>query len=138
MKRLAKKLRHEQTQTYKIKQERKRNNQLWQELRDFVIQRDDGCVICHRKDIKHVHHIIPREIKKHKYDVNNLVCLCPLHHKYSFEISAHKNPFAFYNWLHVNKNTQFLYILDALMKLEIDNYSIPYDNDNTQTVKNNV
>jgi hypothetical protein len=57
--------------------------------------------------------LIPREIKELKYDLDNLVTLCPTHHKYSLEISAHRNPLAFFIWLRANRMPQ----LNKLLKV---------------------
>ena len=83
------------------------------EWRNIIKERDNSkCIICERTDIIHVHHIIPREIKKYRWNIDNGVCLCPRHHKYSFEISAHKNSFAFITWLCKYKRNQIRNIED--------------------------
>jgi hypothetical protein len=62
-----------------------------------VKERDGNkCVICGRTDYLNSHHLIPRQIKYLRHDINNGITLCPLHHKYSSELSAHKNPVYFY------------------------------------------
>jgi hypothetical protein len=110
--------------------EKKKNNKLWKEVRQECISRDGGCIICGSKKgdtyvnkkgkkIKvtlSAHHLIPREIKELKYDLDNLVTLCPTHHKYSLEISAHRNPLLFHHWMAFNRYDQ----LDkVLMKLGV-------------------
>jgi hypothetical protein len=96
--------------------EKKKNNKLWKEVRSQCISRDGGCIICGSKIRMSAHHLIPREIKELKYDVDNLVTLCPKHHKFSLEISAHRNPLLFHHWMAFNRYDQ----LDkVLMKLGV-------------------
>ena len=59
------------------------------------------------------HHLFSRNIKDSplKWDLNNLICLCTLHHK-TGDHSAHKNPIWFAEWLRTNKPEQYQYILD--------------------------
>jgi len=54
------------------------------------------CMICGETKYVNAHHIIPRQIKEFRYDVRNGLALCPKHHRFSFELSAHQNPFIFY------------------------------------------
>ena len=68
------------------------------------------CSICGSKKNLNVHHIIPRECKELKFDDNNLIVLCCKHHKFNFEISAHKNPFTFFLWLRRNDSVKFKYL----------------------------
>jgi len=81
----------------KIKKlERRKRNKLDKEWKEKVKQEfNNQCIICSKNEIIHCHHIIPRENKLFRHQVLNGVTLCPLHHKYSFEISAHKNSLAF-------------------------------------------
>lgn len=65
-----------------------------------VKQRDSmACVICGSTERLNSHHLIPREIKEFKYDIDNGVTLCVKHHMFSRKISAHNNPIAFFKWL---------------------------------------
>jgi hypothetical protein len=62
--------------------------------------RDDwSCVICGTQFHTNAHHIIPRENKQYKFDLDNGITLCTKHHKFSRIISAHNNPMAFFLWL---------------------------------------
>jgi hypothetical protein len=60
---------------------------------------NNKCVICGSTEKLNAHHLIPRQIKKFKHDLENGICLCPKHHRFSFELSAHQNPIAFIMWL---------------------------------------
>lgn len=83
-----------------------------------VRERDDNaCVICGRKSGEEhlnyrgkiiktklsAHHILPRQLKGTKHDISNGISLCGEHHKYSGEISAHKNPLAFFLWMEIHR-----------------------------------
>lgn len=68
------------------------------------------CVICGSEKMLNAHHIIPRENMKFMLDVNNGISLCPLHHNFSREISAHKNSIVFYIWMEENRKEQFEYL----------------------------
>ena len=112
------------------KQEKKRLNKLWKEVRQLCIDRDSGCIICGAKKgdtyinkkgktVKiclHAHHLIPREIPELKYDLDNLVTLCPTHHKFSVEMSPHRNPLVFVNWLVLNRPSQLMRVYKSLNK----------------------
>ena len=66
------------------------------------------CIYCASPKLLNAHHVIPREIKVFRWDVDNGVSLCPKHHKFSFEFSAHKNPLIFIIWLCRNRPDQFM------------------------------
>jgi len=105
---LEKKLKHMGTQVYAKAQAKKLLNQKDKEWRELVkAEFDNKCIICGRTDIIHAHHLFPREIKQFRHEVLNGVTLCPLHHKYSIEISAHKNPIMFLNYYSSNFKERF-------------------------------
>jgi Na+-translocating ferredoxin:NAD+ oxidoreductase RNF subunit RnfB len=91
--------------------EKRNNNKLWKEVRQQCISRDEGCIICKSQERMSAHHLIPREIKELKYDLDNLVTLCPKHHKFSLEISAHRNPVMFFVWMFNNRKLQLMTVL---------------------------
>ena len=72
------------------------------------IKERDGfkCCICGVTTYLNSHHLIPREIKPLKYDLDNGITLCRKHHMFSREISAHNNPLAFMWFLEKNKKNQ--------------------------------
>ncbi|MFA5396490.1 MAG: HNH endonuclease signature motif containing protein [Methanogenium sp.] len=65
------------------------------------------CVFCCSEKLLNAHHIIPRQIKAFMDDLDNGISLCPKHHKFSSEFSAHKNSFAFFLWFSKNRPQQF-------------------------------
>lgn len=95
----------------------------WWDTRQAVIQRDKGCVICGSTERMNVHHIIPREVEKYFFDVNNLITLCIKHHKFGSpksDLSAHKNAFPFYLWLQENRPEQYEYVKKISKELFLD------------------
>ena len=65
-----------------------------------------ACVICGNSNRPNAHHIIPRENKFTKYKVENGISLCPNHHMFSRQISAHNNPLAFFMWMEARRLSQ--------------------------------
>ena len=92
----------------KIKEARKLLKKEDKKWSDEVRERDGfRCVVCKRSVKPNAHHIIPRENKLLRHKLFNGITLCPKHHKFSYEFSAHKNPFAFIKWLRANRKEQF-------------------------------
>lgn len=90
------------------------------EWANSVKRRDRGCVICGEVYRLNAHHLIPREIKETKYDIDNGLSLCPKHHMFSRIISAHNNPLALVLWLRKNRKWQLEYVMNKLEELGID------------------
>ena len=81
------------------------------EWADKVKDRDKRrCVICGSPERLNAHHIIARENQETKYDVENGLSLCPLHHFFCRKVSAHNNPMGFLIWLEKNRPSQLLYV----------------------------
>ena len=115
---LNKKLKHQQTKSYLAKQAKKEIKLKDKEWQLLVKTRDENkCIICGRNDILHVHHLVPREIKEYRWLIYNGVTLCPAHHKYLFTISAHRNSFAFWEWMYKNRKEQI-----ELLKLNLNEF----------------
>lgn len=104
----CKKLKKKETKKYQLKQAKK---ELKRKDKEWSIKiRKDLCLICCTGLNLNAHHLIPREIKETRHDLRNGVSLCAKHHKFSYEVSAHKNSAMFllilkqkkleqYNWL---------------------------------------
>ena len=76
-----------------------------------VKERDNfKCVICGDTERLNAHHIIPREIHETKLDLQNGLSLCPKHHFFCRQISAHNNPLGLILWLMKNRPEQFNYV----------------------------
>lgn len=80
-----------------------------------VKNRDNNeCVICKNNITPHVHHIIPRENKLLRHEIMNGITLCAKHHKFSIDISPHRNPFVFMSWLRKNRIEQTTFLLNII------------------------
>lgn len=67
------------------------------------------CVVCNSEIRPNAHHIIPRELHRTKFDIWNGLTLCPKHHFFSRDISAHNNPLALFIWMEKFRSEQFNY-----------------------------
>jgi hypothetical protein len=76
---------------------RNKADKLWKQL--VSLHGEGKCAICGSKEWVQAHHLIPREMISHRHQVQNGVFLCASHHKYSFELSPHKAPIAFFKWI---------------------------------------
>jgi len=74
---------------------------------------DNKCAVCGCTENLNAHHIVPKEQKDNalKYDIKNGISLCAKHHKYGYDISPHKNPIKFFEWLITNDLEQYEYCL---------------------------
>ncbi len=86
-----------------------------------VKERDNyTCQICKKKVHGlncHAHHILPKEIKLTKWDLDNGITLCYPNHKVGIH-SPHMNAVWFTFWLKTNKPAQFRYVVNKLKELE--------------------
>jgi len=83
-----------------------------------VRKRDgDKCIICGATDRLNSHHVLDKLFYKSiSLELNNGVCLCPAHHKYSIK-SAHKNALWWVEWLRVNRPEQYAWCLNQMLIL---------------------
>jgi len=72
------------------------------------------CVICGNPERLNAHHIIVRENHSVKYDLMNGLSLCPLHHFFNRQISAHNNPLGLIMWLEKNRPEQLNYLKEKM------------------------
>jgi hypothetical protein len=87
---------------------------------DAVKSRDNNqCVICGEPFRLNAHHIIVRENHETKFDIKNGLSLCPKHHFFCRQISAHNNPFGLILWLEKHRPEQFAYC-KARMEMILD------------------
>ena len=100
------------------KKEMKELDDAWKK---HVKERDKHtCQICNKKiegKNCHAHHIIPRQVRTLRWDINNGITLCYPHHKVGIH-SPHMNALWFYCWFKSTKLSQFRYIIKKLKKLE--------------------
>ncbi len=77
----------------------KRNNALDRKWKEFIKSRAGGqCEFCGEGERLNAHHIYDRSIRRLRWDIDNGMALCPLHHKFG-EWSAHNSPIEFIEWL---------------------------------------
>jgi len=99
---------NKETKAYKkklAKKELKLQDTIWSQ--NIKYRDESKCVICGATRLVQAHHIIPREIKAFRHLFINGISLCPRHHRFQLEISAHHNPFAFFVWMMRNRTDQF-------------------------------
>ncbi len=83
-----------------------------------VKDRDNwSCVICGNSERPNAHHIIARENHATKFDLHNGLTLCPKHHFFCRQISAHNNPLGVMMWLETNRPNQLRYLKDKLVEI---------------------
>ena len=77
----------------------------------FKVKERDGnkCVICGKTKNLNAHHLIPWEIEKYRFDIDNGISLCPSHHtRYSYKLSPHSDgSFLFFIFLMNERTEQF-------------------------------
>jgi len=92
----------------------------FKEWSEKVKKRDNyKCTICSRTEYLHTHHILPRQNKIFRFDIDNGITLCAKHHKFCYSISAHKNSLVFTLWLLEKRRTQLMQLLEKFIILEI-------------------
>jgi len=57
------------------------------------------CEICGKTEYINSHHIYSRSNRAIRWDIDNCSLLCPSHHTFSTELSAHKAPMNFADWI---------------------------------------
>jgi len=96
----------------KAKEERKRIKKKDKEWSIRIKNRyNNTCAFCVKDKYIQAHHIIPREVKRWRWDSLNGIALCPSHHKWGME-SAHRNPL----WFFMKLEKSFSYKLKVLKK----------------------
>ena len=99
----------------KLKEAKKLRNKLDKQWREKIRLRDKTCQICHKRGKRlNAHHLVSRSNAKFRHDLDNGILLCPFHHMFSREISAHKGSFAFMIWFINHKNKQFIALASKL------------------------
>jgi len=75
------------------------------------------CVICGETERLNAHHLIARENHLTKLDIQNGLSLCPKHHFFCRQISAHNNPLGLWIWLEANRPDQLEYCRTKLQEI---------------------
>ena len=98
------------------KKEQRELDDIWKHK---VKERDKYCCqVCNKKLIGkncHAHHIIPRQIKGMRWNIDNGITLCYYHHKIGI-YSAHQNAIWFYGWMNNNRSKQLRYCREKLIE----------------------
>jgi hypothetical protein len=87
----------------------KRCFKLWSE----IVRKRAGnkCEFCGRKDIKlDSHHIVSRKFAPLRFDLDNGIALCSLHHKFSSNLSFHGNPLFMLHWFKTQYPERYDYL----------------------------
>ncbi len=115
---MAKKIKKEKKLTKKklASMARTAKRKQWEEVARQVKERDGNvCVICKQPHkMLNVHHLIIRQVKEFMFDVNNLISLCPKHHKFSFTESFHRSPFWSVKWMIEHRKWQFDWVMSKI------------------------
>lgn len=96
---------------------------LWTEV--VKIRDCKKCVICGDDKYLNAHHLVSRKVFKYRWKIDNGISLCPLHHNFSVELSAHTAPWGLENWLKENRPEQYKTHLNDRNKIE--NIKTNYD-----------
>lgn len=70
-------------------------DRIWSKL---ARERTPYCEVCKTTQNLAAHHYIRRSVKSTRLLLENSVVLCPSHHVFNHEFSAHKTPEAFKRW----------------------------------------
>lgn len=72
------------------------NSRYWRNKADAAwsrqVRKAGRCAVCGTTKNLQAHHLISRWVPQLRHDIMNGVCLCPLHHKWGKQISAHQSP----------------------------------------------
>jgi len=94
------------------------NSKYWKDKCDEtwadVVKIRDGnkCVICGDTVRVNAHHHVCRSHLPTRYLIDNGITLCPLHHQFDRDMSAHKSPLRFYYWFMNNYPVQARKLVD--------------------------
>ena len=103
----------------KLKQAKKERNKKDKEFRQFCLERDNfQCVMCERKGLLNVHHILPKEqYPENRHAIWNGLSLCFTHHMGGRQ-SPHRDSIAFVSWLIINKPELLDFLIDKVDRHE--------------------
>ena len=102
---MAAKKKRKQPKTSLQKRKNNVNSGYWKKKCDAVwaeiIKTIDGhkCAVCGDPVRLNAHHLIDRSQLLTRYEIKNGIALCPLHHQFCRDMSAHKSPVRFSYWL---------------------------------------
>lgn len=80
-------------------------DELWATI--VKLKGHNRCAVCQSTKQPNAHHLISRSVGVYRYCIDNGLVLCPLHHCFSNELSAHRSPWHLEQWLAINKPLQY-------------------------------
>ena len=86
-------------------------DELWVKL--VRLNFDNKCPICESLGLPlddkmlNAHHLISRRVYRYRWDVQNGILICPKHHEFDLVLSAHTAPWAFEEWIKINRPEQY-------------------------------
>jgi len=83
---------------------------------EYMHKRFDSCAICRKKTNLEAHHLISRSNVLTRHLPINGIILCSNHHKFDVQISAHKGPIGFSNWMIDNRKEQVDFVTQNRFK----------------------
>jgi 5-methylcytosine-specific restriction endonuclease McrA len=104
----------------KTKSKKSREKELDDMWKYKVKKRDNfTCQVCRKKltsKTSRAHHILPRQMKKLRWDVNNGITLCDYHHRRGI-YSPHQNAIWWFGWMNQNRKAQLKYCINKLVEI---------------------
>ena len=99
----------------RLKKERNKADKLWKT--GIRTEFCGKCAVCGSERLVNCHHLLPREMAEYRHQPINGITLCPLHHKYSRLLSAHKNSLAFAVWLKDNHPSRWQWVQNEAKRI---------------------
>jgi len=99
-------------------------DELWRIL--IRMEFDNMCPVCVQRGETspekglNAHHLISRRVFKYRWNLDNGIILCPKHHEFDLEISAHTAPWAIEKWVKDNLPEQYLKWVENRQDLECE------------------
>ena len=91
-------------------------NKALQQWSIFVRRRDNGCVVCGKKEDNDAHHLIAATNEATRFETNNGISACKKHHKFGTDISFHKQSVVAFLHMVLNRKWQVCWISDHIHK----------------------
>jgi len=94
------------------KKTKKKSKSYWKKKCDVrwseIIRSVGHCEVCkHENRQLHAHHLISRAAIFFRHTIDNGICLCAHCHNFSLECSPHASPWAFEDWMALEKPEQY-------------------------------
>ena len=108
------------------KMSKKSGRNFCDELWSYLVKKRDGqkCMVCENDMKPNAHHLITRKVFKYRWDTDNGVTLCPAHHEFDVQFSAHTAPWALEEWMAEHRPEQ--YAKHVKNRRDITNEDIDY------------